>query len=74
MEPVRTGKSAFDIALNKAEVARHAALSAPGLTPSQATAVHKAYLQAVITAGVLYEIATPNELAAFKALINIPGP
>ena len=38
MEPVQTGNSAIDIALNKAEIARHAALSAPGLTPAQATA------------------------------------
>jgi hypothetical protein len=53
MESVQTGKSAFDIALNKAEMARHTALSAPGLTPAGATAAHKAYLQAVITAGVL---------------------
>jgi hypothetical protein len=70
MEPVQTGKSAFDIALNKAEMARRVALSAPGLTPARATAAHKAYLQAVITAGVLYEIATPNEMAALKALIG----
>ena len=74
MERVQTGKSAFDIALNKAETARHAALSAPGLTPAQATAAHKAYLRTVITAGVLYEIATPNEMAALKALISGRSP
>jgi hypothetical protein len=63
-----SGCSAFDSAVRKAERAYHAALSAAGLTPAQATQAARKYLEAVITAGTLYEVATPNEIATLREL------
>jgi len=62
---VRTpsGNTAFDAAVFKAENAYRVGLAAAGLTPAQATAATKKYLEAIVTAGTLHEIATPNEMA-----------
>jgi hypothetical protein len=60
--------SEFDAAVLKAERAYQAALSAAGLTPAQATQAARKYLEAVITAGTLYEVATPNEVATLREL------
>jgi hypothetical protein len=63
-----SGNAAFDSAALKAENAHRAALAAPSLTPAQAAAATKKYLEAIITAGVLYEIATPDEIATLIEL------
>jgi hypothetical protein len=63
-----SGCSEFDAAVLKAERAHQAALSAAGLTPAQATQAARKYLEAVITAGTLYEVATPNEVATLREL------
>jgi hypothetical protein len=66
-----SGCTEFDAAVLKAEHAYKAALSAAGLTPAQATRAARRYLEAVITAGTLYEVATPNEIATLREL-NVP--
>jgi hypothetical protein len=63
-----SGCSEFDTAVLKAERAYQAALSAAGLTPAQATQAARRYLEAVITAGTLHQIATPNEIATLREL------
>ena len=63
-----SGCSEFDSAVLKAERAYQAALGAAGLTPAQATQAARKYLEAVITAGTLYEVATPNEVATLREL------
>jgi hypothetical protein len=71
-----SGCSEFDTAVLKAERAYQAALRAAGLTPAQATDAARRYLEAVITAGTLHEIATPNEVATLRELnlsISISG-
>jgi hypothetical protein len=52
----------------RAKAAHQAALKAAGLTPAQATEAARSYLEAVITAGTLYEIATPDEIATLREL------
>jgi hypothetical protein len=56
----------------RAKARYQAALSAAGLTPAQATQAARNYLEAVITAGTLYEVATPDEIATLREL-NQPG-
>jgi hypothetical protein len=63
-----SGCSAFDTAVLKAERAYQAALTAAGLTPAQATHAAQKYLEAIITAGTLHEVATPNEIATLREL------
>ena len=63
-----SGNTSFDAALLKAENAHRVALTAPSLTPAQAAAATKKYLGAIITAGVLHEIATPDEMATLIEL------
>jgi hypothetical protein len=63
-----SGCSEFDTAVLKAERAYQAALTAAGLTPAQATQAARRYLEAVITAGTLYEVATPDEIATLREL------
>jgi hypothetical protein len=63
-----SGNASFDAAVLKAENAHWVALAAPGLTPAQAAAATKKYLEAIITAGVLHEIATPDEMATLIEL------
>jgi hypothetical protein len=63
-----SGCSEFDTAVLKAERAYQAALRAAGLTPAQATDAARHYLEAVITAGTLHEIATPDEVATLREL------
>jgi hypothetical protein len=63
-----SGCSEFDTAVLKAERAYQAALTAAGLTPAQATQAAKKYLEAVITAGTLHEVATPDEIATLREL------
>jgi hypothetical protein len=63
-----SGNSAFHAAVRKAENAYRVALTAAGLTPAQTTAATKRYLEAVITAGVLHEIATPDEMITLSEL------
>jgi hypothetical protein len=63
-----SGSPEFDAAALKAERTYQAALSAAGLTPAQATQAARNYLEAVITAGTLYEVATPNEIATLREL------
>jgi hypothetical protein len=63
-----SGCSEFDTAVLKAERAYQAALTAAGLTPAQATQAARKYLEAIITAGTLYEIATPNEISTLREL------
>jgi hypothetical protein len=63
-----SGCSEFDTAVLKAERAYQAALTAAGLTPAQATQAARRYLEAVITAGTLFEVATPNEIATLREL------
>jgi hypothetical protein len=58
----------FDTAVLKAERAYQGALRAAGLTPAQATQAARKYLEAVITAGTLHEVATPNEVATLREL------
>jgi hypothetical protein len=58
----------FHTAVLKAESAYRAALTAPGLTPAQATDAAKKYLEAVITAGTLYQVATPEEMETLREL------
>jgi hypothetical protein len=52
----------------KAKAAHQAALRAAGLTPARATQAARNYLEAVITAGTLHEIATPDEIATLREL------
>jgi hypothetical protein len=71
-----SGCSEYETAVLKAERAYQAALMAAGLTPAQATDAARRYLEAVITAGTLHEIATPNEVATLRELnlsISISG-
>jgi hypothetical protein len=68
MAPTPSGCSEFDTAVLKAERGYQAALRAAGLTPAQATDAARHYLEAVITAGTLHEIATPNEIATLREL------
>jgi hypothetical protein len=71
-----SGCPEFDTAVLKAERAYQVALRAAGLTPAQATDAARRYLEAVITAGTLHEIATPNEVATLRELnlsISISG-
>jgi hypothetical protein len=71
-----SGCPEFDTAALKAERAYQAALRAAGLTPAQATDAARRYLEAVITAGTLHEIATPSEVATLRELnlsISISG-
>jgi hypothetical protein len=63
-----SGCSEFDTAVLRAERAYQAALRAAGLTPAQATQAARKYLEAVITAGTLYEVATPDEIATLREL------
>jgi hypothetical protein len=63
-----SGRSNFDSAVLKAKARYQAALSAAGLTPAQATEAARNYLEAVITAGALHEVATPDEIATLKEL------
>jgi hypothetical protein len=58
----------FASAVLKAESAYRAALRAAGLTPMQATDAARKYLEAVITAGTLHEVATPDEIATLREL------
>jgi hypothetical protein len=58
----------FHTAVLKAESAYRAALTAPGLTPAQATDAARKYLEAVITAGTLYQVATPEEMETLREL------
>jgi hypothetical protein len=68
MPPIPSGCCEFDGAVSKAERAYQAALRAAGLTPAQATQAARCYLEAVITAGTLYEVATPDEIATLREL------
>jgi hypothetical protein len=70
MALTRSGNSAFDAAVQKAESAHRAALKAAGLTPPQATAAIRKYLESIITAGVLHEVATPDEIVTLGELIR----
>jgi hypothetical protein len=63
-----SGCSEFDTAVFKAERAYQAALRAAGLTPAQATQAARNYLEAIITAGTLYQVATPGEIATLREL------
>ncbi len=63
-----SGCSEFDMAVLKADRAYQTALTAAGLTPAQATQAARRYLEAVITAGTLHEVATPDEIATLKEL------
>jgi hypothetical protein len=63
-----SGCPQFDTAVLRAKSAHQAALSAAGLTPAQATEATRKYLEAVITAGTLHEIATPDEIATLREL------
>ena len=63
-----SGCSEFDTAVLKANGAYQAALRAAGLTPAQATQAAKKYLEAVITAGALFQVATPDEIATLREL------
>jgi hypothetical protein len=63
-----SGCSEFDTAVLKAERAYHAALRAAGLTPARAAQAARTYLEAIITAGTLHEVATPNEIATLREL------
>jgi hypothetical protein len=63
-----SGCSEFDTAVLKAERRYQAALTAAGLTPAQATQAARNYLEAVITAGTLHEVATPDEIATLREL------
>jgi hypothetical protein len=63
-----SGCSEFDTAVFKAERAYQAALRAAGLTPAQATQAARNYLEAIITAGTLYQVATPDEIATLREL------
>jgi hypothetical protein len=63
-----SGCPQFDVAVLKAKAAHQAALRAAGLTPAQATQAARNYLEAVITAGTLHEIATPDEIATLREL------
>jgi hypothetical protein len=63
-----SGCCEFDAAVRKAESAYQAALRAAGLTPAQATQAARCYLEAVITAGTLFEVATPDEIATLREL------
>jgi hypothetical protein len=63
-----SGCPEFDVAVLRAERAYQAALGAAGLTPAQATEAASSYLEAVITAGTLYEVATPNQVATLREL------
>ena len=63
-----SGHPQFDTAVLRAKGAYQAALSAAGLTPAQATDATRKYLEAVITAGTLYEVATPDEVATLREL------
>jgi hypothetical protein len=63
-----SGCPQFDAAVLKAERAYQGALRAAGLTPAQATEAARKYLEAVITAGTLHEVATPNEVATLREL------
>jgi hypothetical protein len=63
-----SGCSEFDAAVLKAERAHQAALTAAGLTPAQATQAARRYLEAVITAGTLYKVATPDEIVTLREL------
>jgi hypothetical protein len=58
----------FHTALLKAENAYRAALTAPDLTPAQSTDAARKYLEAVITAGTLYQVATPEEMETLREL------
>jgi hypothetical protein len=58
----------FHTAVLKAESAYRAALTTPGLTPAQATDAARKYLEAVITAGTLYQVATPEEMETLREL------
>ena len=58
---VPSGNAAFDAVVLKAEKACQIALTVAGLTPAQATAATKAYLEAVITGGVLHGISMTEE-------------
>jgi hypothetical protein len=68
MPLIPSGCSEFDAAVSKAERAYQAALRASGLTPAQATQAARRYLEAVITAGTLYQVATPDEIATLREL------
>ena len=68
MAPASSGCCEFDAAVLKAERTYQAALSAAGLTPAQATQAARKFLEAVITAGTLHEVATPNQVATLREL------
>jgi hypothetical protein len=57
-----SGCSEFDAAVLKAERAYQAALRA------EATQAARNYLEAIITAGTLYQVATPDEIATLREL------
>jgi hypothetical protein len=63
-----SGCSEFDAAVNRADGTYQAALRAAGLTPAQATQAARCYLEAVITAGTLHEIPTPDEITTLREL------
>jgi hypothetical protein len=63
-----SGSPEFDTAVLRASATYQAALKAAGLTPAQATRAARKYLEAVITAGTLHEVATPNEIATLREL------
>jgi hypothetical protein len=63
-----SGNPVFDAVVLKADNAYRAALMAPRLTPAQTTAATRKYLEAIITAGVLHQIATPDEMATLSEL------
>jgi hypothetical protein len=63
-----SGCPQFDSAVLRAKALYQAALSAAGLTPAKATQAARNYLEAVITAGTLYEVATPDEIATLREL------
>ncbi len=63
-----SGCSEFDAAVLKAERTYQTALRAAGLTPAQATQAARRYLEAVISAGTLHQVATPDEIATLREL------
>jgi hypothetical protein len=68
MPLVPSGCPEFDAAVSKAERAYQAALRAAALTPAQATQAARCHLEAIITAGTLYQVATPDEIATLREL------
>jgi hypothetical protein len=68
MVPTHSTLSEFHACVLRAESAYRAALTGSGLTPEQVTDAARKYLEAVITAGTLYRIATPDEIETLREL------